>query len=115
MFYIYAYGGTNGEAFKYWSLTAAINNDQSFCEGQPTTSKCLVFSVDSDEDVIEKVKIVCNLFLKVTQPELLEGTIDFALLQSTLGVPSTGIMQRSWSLRPLTKAFEEDTGLKVGL
>ena len=23
-------------------------------------------------------------------------------------------MQRSWSLRPLTKAFEEDTGLKVG-
>ena len=30
--------------------------------------KCLVFFVDSDEDVTEKVKIVCELFSKVTKP-----------------------------------------------
>ena len=36
--------------------------------GHLLRSKCLVFSVDSDEDVIEKVKIVCDLFSKVTQP-----------------------------------------------
>ncbi|EJK66905.1 hypothetical protein THAOC_12124 [Thalassiosira oceanica] len=111
---IYAYGGgclkeiTNGEAFKYWSLTAAIDNDQSFCEGQPTTSKCLVFSVDSDEDVIEKPPglnrqlILWGVFFTI-HGELLEGTIDFALLPEYFG----GSSDRDYAEKLVVEAFDQ--------
>ncbi|EJK58821.1 hypothetical protein THAOC_21020 [Thalassiosira oceanica] len=101
---------------------------------QPTTghllrSKCLVFSVDSDEDVIEKVKIVCDLFSKVTQPyvsktgtahfvgclhhggsfwTILDGTMDFALLPEYFG----GSFDMEYAKKLVVEAFEEDTGLK---
>ena len=34
------------------------------------TLKCLVFFVDSDEDAIKKVDVICKLFSKVTKPFL---------------------------------------------
>ena len=167
----------NGQAF-IGDLTAAIEDDQSFCEeymclgsfalrcavsGEVKTfktannktyaQKCLVFFVDSDEDVTEKVKIVCELFSKVTKPYVSKtgvvgrphlgvpgkilvvlgrmisrissrlsgltrqlilwgvfttgifwtGQWTLTCFKSTLGVPSTGSMQKSWSLRPLKK------------
>ena len=83
---------TNSPAFT-GDLTAAIEDDQSFCEKQMCLGsfaqrcavsgevmtfktannrtfarKCLVFFVDSDEDVTEKVKIVSELFSEVTKP-----------------------------------------------
>ncbi|EJK64163.1 hypothetical protein THAOC_15130 [Thalassiosira oceanica] len=74
-------------------LTRAIDDDHSFCEDQMClgsfplrcaisgevktfktannrtfAQKCFVFSVDSDEEVIKKVQIVCDLFSRVTKP-----------------------------------------------
>ncbi|EJK62300.1 hypothetical protein THAOC_17091, partial [Thalassiosira oceanica] len=68
----------NGNSF-HWSLTAAIDNDQSFCKEQ----MCLG-----------------SFALR----ELLDGTMDFALLPEYFG----GSFDRDYAEKLVVEAFEED-------
>ncbi|EJK60181.1 hypothetical protein THAOC_19515, partial [Thalassiosira oceanica] len=71
------------------------------------------FSVDSDEDVIEKVKIVCDLFSKVTRGH---GKGAFGR-DNGLCLASRvlwGFLRQGYAEKLVVEAFKEDTGLKVG-
>ncbi|EJK51850.1 hypothetical protein THAOC_28939, partial [Thalassiosira oceanica] len=96
--------------------------------------KCFVFSVDSDEEVIKKVQIVCDLFSRVTKPYVsktgvagrphlgvpgkITGSVESADLQEI--ITSVGPYKTAhivgWSMQKklVVEAFGEDTGSKMG-
>ncbi|EJK67948.1 hypothetical protein THAOC_10936, partial [Thalassiosira oceanica] len=146
---------TNTQSFT-GDLTRAIDDDDSFCEDQMClgsfplrcaisgevktfktsnnrifAQKCFVFSVDSDEEVIKKVQIVCDLFSRVTKPYVSKTGVTG---RPHLGVPGkiTGSVESADLPEIITSVgdssycgmsspdftmgsfWREDTGLKMG-
>ncbi|EJK69173.1 hypothetical protein THAOC_09599 [Thalassiosira oceanica] len=81
----------------HWSLTAAIDNDQSICKEQDVSRNFCTEPPGLSRQLIVRC-------LHHGEGEFLDGTMDFALLPEYFG----GSFDRNYAKKLVVEAFEED-------